>query len=408
MRAKYHHLVTFITILLAGYIAYKYGSWFFVVGHSFVDLFVYYLWARHLGEGTNPFHEMQWTAHLPPLVFPGQTVFIIPMTWLPYPVLAPIMLVLNISLVTGLFFLTRSMVRWGAFGNVQAADRYGIWLCLLLLSQPTQMAMHNVQLSVLASFMLLVALAVHSGWGSGVFLGGSAAIKYSLTPLFGVALLFKRRYVTCVVAAIVLLILAAVPLVFYSDILGIYRDYFIIVFNDVTGSGYNTFQGGGGYDLLPFEFLRFPLWNLTVKLGLFALFMVAAFRERKNEKWNLPFLLLISIITCSLVYHRVHDELLAVLFLIFIAQHLFMTKQWGHFCGAMVLILLLDIPQEYVSWAAMSLGRLEGLDRYVYLFSFQEFVNGVPLEAMLAFVIAVYSIYFYFCGPMNIAEKVDF
>ena len=393
-----------------------------------VDFKIYYQWAYYLREGKNPFEWIVWDPYVPPLIYPGQFFFLLPFTWLPFLLSFRVWLIVDFVSVVLLFFIAQALARKRVFGEWQGTSIWWPWLCLLLMSQPVQMGLYNVQLAIPAAIALFGAIVIRNWLPAGVLLSISAAMKYSLTPLFGIGLLVKRRYAVCCLGFLLFILWSLFPVAYTIDLdipkqtekgavgqressralalpncplfrlfgYKLYSDYFRILATDWQGQGYNSFAGGGGYDLVNFDFLKLPTLNALVKISFLFIFIYIAYLERNGMQWNLPFLFVTSSITCLLVYHRVHDALLAVICLVLIAQDLYARRRWRALSIPLFLLALFDMPQG--PWMRLSahISSWVGEQRLIYLVDYGEYAGALPLPAIVMFLISLYSVAFYF------------
>lgn len=387
--------IAVLTLILLAKLGFEY-EYYGSTGWMGGDFYTYYRWGESLAKGLNPYdvkNLAKVTHNIPPLVYPGQFFFILPFTYLPWPIAPIFATVLSIASLFILFFsLTVALGReFFAKSNSLALK---VALCAFFFSAPVQQTLYNGQISGIASCLLMLSMIASRTWVGSIYLGLTTAMKYSLSPLFIALMLSKGKVRLCLLALPIFLLLSLVPCFFSPNGFTLYTTYLSLVLQ--ASWDYNSYVGGGGYDLVNFDFIKFSTINYLVKGAFVLLFLVGLRRENQREGLSLNFLFFTSAVSALLVYHRVHDLVLAVLFMVFIAIRVYEKREWVHFAILSGFFLLLAIPQRPLVIFAASLGQQIGENRWIYLGHFFQFSPSLPIPGIYTFLLTAYSAYFYF------------
>jgi|GEM_PF-2481404 len=380
--------------------------WAFLSSYWWQLDFLSYLDAtKALFLGYNPFdlesldirkniYEENWVE--PPLFFPGQMFFFIPLL-----AFSPLIANLIFLLINTLSALFLPLLFISKKETIQ-------WLVLSIITllffnmTPTKATLRHGQLSLLVSFFFIFSWKCKKTTVQAFFLAAATALKLSLLPLIGLLFLVKKREKTAFLAAPFFLILLFIPMLFGHSLPSLLSDYFPLIQNSTTENGYNSYSGAYIFDFRPFngistgnyihfDFLRFPAINTLYKISLLLIAIHILFRERKTSSLTMESLLPLYLITLQIAYHRAYDLPLALLLLLFIAKKGYDARCWKTHLFTTPFLLWYIIPSSIMNslWRASS---------QLLPFSLQLYYKGpmFPIDACIATLFTLSSILYYY------------
>lgn len=323
---------TFVIFALATACLLRLG---FVVGSRphFIDHRCFVDASRALVLGDDPFtlENLRWaTWDIAPLAYPGVLAYFLPAVALGVTTSSYVYFVLNVVAAMIYFVL---VMRWsGMKGRFALSPPNGyavtvvLGMALYLNSVFTLLALRSGQTSVMAAFLMGLALAPYPAWARGVVLGTSTALKYSNAPLIGLFFVVKRQFPVVAVAAVVFVLLSLFPVVFGHDPIALYRNYFENLRLWQGDGGGNTYAVSGE-TMIWLGYLAWPPGLWFMRATIMFVFIVALWREsrRPGSEPEINVVLFAACATMSLVYHRAYDA--ALVYPLLFAQTTLLLEQ---------------------------------------------------------------------------------
>lgn len=375
------------------------------------DFMIHRYWMERLLEGFDPF-EGTFDQELPRVVFPGEFLWLFPVAIIPSDYVPTLIFIVDFLLVVLLFWASQFYATRGRFGPWAWSGNAMVWFALFVLSQPSRQVFRTGNLSLISSVFIFFALLGRGPWLSGFCLSAATVLKFSIVPFYAFILLVRRHYTTCLVAFCLFAFWCLTP--FFYDKFGVYlyNDFFYVVFIQSMKGGYNTYVGGGGFDLVNFNFLKFETINIAVKLFFIGVFCVATWRERNVVYYDVSYLLLVSCISSIVVYHRIHDLVLTQLFLVMLAQQFYAHRQMAKLAFPLAILIYMCIPLSWQMKGAAALGQWIGDNSWVYLGTLigndpGDFVSMFPIPAINLLIVLLYSTYAYFNNKRKVSRATS-
>ncbi len=375
------------------------------------DLKVMLSTSKLIAEHTSPYmtpayQELGYPA--PPVQPPSISILLMPFTFLPLLLVEHATLALTFLAALGCILLV--VIRYRLYrGNSLLTPCYEnllVWSIIFLaaVSGPVLNMLRYGQLVSFAWLCMLFALLYPGNRRSNVVLLALAAgIKYSLLPLTAPLLLLQKRWGTCACGFILFAILALLPGLWLGGIIPGITEYLRMLVDDM-GSGVNSYANGTNYNMVQFDFLRFPIVNLLGKslvLGLVLLTIIRVWKTRSTEQdRRFPLELtpaefgLFTSATLCLSYHRIHDALIMIPFLAAVCIQGFQRKRYKEFTVSMLFLLYMAVPLSQDYQISSLIGRkLPVLEKFVYFGSHPPWDTIFPLSNIAIFCLTLWFFY---------------
>lgn len=351
----------------------------------------YYDVANALRLGVDPY-TLENLPHVQsvPVVLPFQAVLLVPWTYLPHWWASQIFFWCNLVAVTVLWHYL-----WKLYSGVPSASfsrKYWLGFLVFVNLAPVIAGLGLRQLSISVSLLILVALYSESVTISGLSLAVASVLKLSMTPLFGVLMLFTRRFRECALATVIFGAFAVAPVLFGHSLSQLYSDY-AKVHSDLM-SGYNQFGGSNGFTMVNAGIFKWGPANQLVKVFALVLFALVLRRQRAGKYIDAIAVLAVISATMLLVYHRAHDFPigLGIILAWLLSPDNSQSRFHRVFCAGVVLFFF--IPWTIQAVGAEFLGTLMKENAFIWLTSdWRHVPNLVPLAAIVMLLISVYSFY---------------
>lgn len=354
--------------------------------------------SRVIYEGKDPFDIENFSPEskmtFPAAIYPGMILFFLPLYLTVDWMIARVILYgLNVVLAAGsvLYLLSKTS---GWRDQQMGVVRIMLCVSVFLCTSPVIWTLIPGQTSLITNYLLLLALLGSCRPVRALSLALAAVLKYSLTPIFGLLLLVKREYRICFAALGLFLLLSATPVFFGHSLITLYKNYTKHVWGTLMPGGHNHYDGGAGFNFIHFEFLKMGGVNALGKAVIVISVFIALWRERRLPGISLNFLFFASCATMIPNYHRIHDLSLAVLFLIVIANYLFLQKRWVNFSFAVCFLVLLCLPIQWdlYDW----IGRQIGENPWFYLGNWGTLTHIPPILGLFTYILTLYALFNYF------------
>lgn len=400
-------LVSIATHLTAIVTTYRIGKVF--LKDDFVDFNAYFDFTGTLIRGVNPYLlenlSLNWAD--PPIVFPGYTAFMLPLTLFPLNVAKLIFLSINVLLPAILFYLLFRITNLAnSSEKVQFAPvRSGFLLTTLIFMNtiPYTACIKHGQISMIISTMLIVTLLSKSIYAKILYFSLAAALKYSMIPLYGMMLFIKRKFLLCITAFAMFLIWAIVPIFFGHNLQDLYNNYISTLNKQLVIGGFNTFPVSG-YNMLQPDFFKMGQLCTAIKLTFLALFFTATVINRKQKQIGLHLLLLVSTITMVISYHRVYDMVFALPIILVLINIYLRKKRYFDTIILSCFVGYFLIPETIVFKFAGFVGKMFTENPIIYSTDFASYENIFPLTPIVCLLLAMYS-FWLFCKESLFLNK---
>jgi hypothetical protein len=368
-----------------------------------IDLQIYYDATQAFLRGADPFdvHQLHLGRDDTPIVFPPQMVLIAPFYLLGEKLGAVVFLIVNLALSFVLFRrFFQQLDIWHlptSFTLSRKNQLCLLSLCVFFFSPQFHQVVYSGQLALVAVACLFLALLVPGVLVRAFLLALAVAAKFSLVPFVGLAFLILRDVWTCVLAIVLFIAIALLPILFGYEIYSLYLSYALKVADVIGNCGPDTYCGGGGPGmLLNFDFFTETAINNAVKLIFCLLFAIAFIQEYRSKKVSLNFLLFATAMTLLTAYHRNYDLVALQLLIIACINVLFYQRRWTA-CGIFTALLLFSLlPIRWMLAIESHLGIWIGQNPWIYVESFGAYPLVFPLFAVYLFILTCYIAYFYF------------
>ncbi len=291
-------------------------------------------------------------------------------------------------------------------------------LTLVCIASPFLGMLRAGQNSSLAAVCLFIALLypTHDKISNIIWLGLSAAFKYSLMT-FQIPILVLQRRLKMSILAFLLFIAMCLSI-------GIWLDDFVTVFREYVGCvSKSTSHGGNSYGESSFFFLSIGFFKQKIVNNLLRLFVCLAYIGVLLKIWKhgkaqgnkyFPMHLtsvdwgLFTIMTIFFSYHRIQD---GVLFMPFIGvivlelyqqciKHGFQCKITNaKFFVAMLILLFWTVPSSIVFSIGSKLGRAFPAGEKVFFYTTDQvggFLNIFPIISCMMFFMIVFLLWLEF------------
>lgn len=356
-------------------------------GYNFIDARYFVETAKLILQGISPYNpETNPTIFKYPLQAPSMSLLSMPICFLPGDI-PPL-----------LFFYLGGMIAFFCF-TFLVFDFYGFpfgeqfklrwknlptWIVfsLIFTSSPFLLMLRHGQNSSFAAFFLFLALLYpkRDRQGNILFLGLSAAIKYSLLTMQMPVLLIQKRWRLCVFSFLLFLFMVLVVGFWLDGIIPAIRDYVVLVFQDIK-NGTNSYSNKNSQFFVHVGFFRYGPVNTIIKVFLLALYAMSLriiyLRGKKAKNADpagggMPGVTALewgafTALTMAISYHRSYDGILFVPFLGVVFLEMLKNasrkadfKTFDLFCilGAAGLLLFWAMPLKTVYAMEYMLGDL--------------------------------------------------
>ncbi|MFC1478049.1 glycosyltransferase family 87 protein [Candidatus Margulisiibacteriota bacterium] len=370
------------------------------------DYFAYYDQTQLIVEGQNPYDPSNLRLldlEKAPIVFPGYVAVFLPHLLFNVHITKYLFLIFN--LLAGPLVLILLLRRTNLFEKINLADPNAGTVLLIasfylyLNSSPYIFTLLNGQSTFLIAVCFMLMLFAKSFPVQSAAFAVSAVLKYSLLPFYGLILLFKRKYVFCLVSFTLFALCALSPALFGHDLKELYTAYYANVISWCTGDGYNTFPVYG-YAQLQAEFFKSGILNILIKLLVLTTAIWAVYRERQSRRLGLKLLLLIGCATMVISYHRIYDLVLVIPLMLVFWLSFYKQKQFAHFSITGIFLLWLLLPRHLVLKLGNAIGSLFQNNSVIHLPQYVGELNNLthifPIYAVMMLLLTFYSAYLYF------------
>ncbi|OXU16086.1 hypothetical protein SMSP1_00255 [Sedimentisphaera salicampi] len=364
---------------------------------AFIDFLAYYDITKTIRNGVDPYIlenlSLQWGE--PPIVFPGYTAIFFPFTFFSSVAAGYVFLVLNVIITVILFYL---LFRKTGLINSDKKDLldsgFLLTLFVFMSSTPYFASVNHGQSTVIVTFFLISILFIKPFYLKVLFFGAAAALKYSMLPLYGLALFFKKRYRLCIFSFVLFLLFAAVPLLFGHNLIELYSSYSETLVLWVSKGGFNTFPVSG-YNMIHLDFIAVKWLQVSAKIFCAALFFYALFLTRKDKKISMHLMFFITSLTMLISYHRLYDLVFVLPFALYLIN---IYVREGKFFKAAVtsgFIGFFIIPESIIYTAADFLGSFVKGNSAIHLTSFNgnQYENMFPVLPAACIFLTIWAFY---------------
>jgi hypothetical protein len=333
----------------------------------------------------------------PLIVFPGMTLYFIPFSWLSLPISKVLYYIATLAATLFTYVWIFKLTGLLKDINFKKPDLYALlfFACMFCYfnSSPVLTCLRHGQSPTWTALGFVLFFTFTSKYGQAVVFGLLALMKYSMVPLFGLALFFKKHFFVCLSAFGLFIILAVYPLYMGYNVFQIYQRYIEVTSENVT-SGFNSFAVSG-YNMLQIEFFKLKSLNMIGKAIFACLALWVIFKERKNRNIGLNLLFFLMCCTMLLSYHRLYDANLIMLLLLVKMNFLIRKQDWNNasICGLFLFFFI--IPLSWIFQTSDYLGSHSLLSQIFYTCSYEQFKHLIPIPAWVMILLTLYSYYLY-------------
>ncbi len=388
----------FLALVLAGRLAQA-----FLAETSFIDLRIMTVTSGLIFNHVSPYGTEAYAAYRfpgPPLQAPSVTFFLWPLLVLPVPVCNVLVYLLSAgAMLAGILLVLHHFRLFRGDGLFSPCyGNLAVWflVCSGMLSCPVLGVLRAGQLSGIA-WLLVILLFLRprrEGW-NWLWLGAAASIKYSLLPLAAPILVLQKRWRICAAGFIFFLCFLLLPGLWLDGVAGGFLAYFRMLVEDARG-GVNSYAFGSSFGMLQFEFWRVPFLNLAGKLAVLAgyawMLRNGCRRKPKGESGWFPLcptvaeLAAIGAATLTLSYHRTHDGVLFIPFLVALCAGDWLNRRWREGAVNLGLLLFWFLPLKLIFEVSDRIGGMfPQLGKVIYLSSFRQWQHMFPLSNLMLF-----------------------
>ena len=266
---------------------------------------------------------------------------------------------------------------------------------VFLNSSPLLQSLRHGQVSVWFLLFLLFYLGSGNVYLKSFLFGAATLFKYSMVTIFAPLLLVKRQYKVCILGFIFFVLACLWPVLLGYDVVSVYSEYFTALINSI-GKGFNTFSASG-YNMLQFDFFCNKYINHAGKLvlGIFILFIY--WKERKNKELGDNLLLLVFSLTMLISYHRLYDNVPAMLLLTVKCYSFIAKKDWINslICGGFIGFYLIPLSIVYKITDLIG-SKMQFLSGIIHFSKYGQYQNILPILVLVQIALTVYAAYLYF------------
>ncbi|NCA71411.1 MAG: hypothetical protein EOM91_15220 [Sphingobacteriia bacterium] len=374
----------------------------------FTDYLAYTDTTQAIMAGANPYdlESMRYrTWGEAPIVFPGYVVFF---QWIaqdapgfkPWYILGSMLLFLSALLL----FLRRTALREAPSGlpDAQTFLIYSIMLFVFFNASPVLKTLRLGQSTPIIFFAFFMLLLCNREWCRYLMLASIAIMKYSMLTIWAPLLFFKKYYQLCIIGFLIFLLAALYPVIYFPDILTLFKSYVREVALQTTEQGFNTYSVSG-FDMVHLDVIKNAWAATTLKLLFIAGGIALFLRERKTPGVSFNLLFSAGCLTMLISYHRLHDLVVLLPFLLVLAHQFMVTRRYLMLgiCAAFLLYFL--IPESILFPISSALGgQLGGLEQWIHLNRYDD--NVVLWQQMLptpAIVMPLMTLFAYYVNIVH-------
>ena len=228
----------------------------------------------------------------------------------------------------------------------------------LINTAPMMQALRQGQVSVLVSFLLILALLGRRSRAGPLWLATAMMLKYS-SGLFALLALVKRGPAFCVAAFLLFLLWAVSPALVGADLTEAYSSYFESIERSFGPDGINNPEVHGS-NLVHLGFFRPDAINWIGRGLMIVVFLLVLRKERKRDGLGLEALLVTASLGMAVSYHRLYDLVILVPLLGALAACSWTGGRRWHFACALGFLLFFLVPQSLWNRIAAALGGMVG------------------------------------------------
>lgn len=364
----------------------------------FVDFYCFIDATGAVLNGLDPhvLSNLRYTAwNEAPLVFPGLTLFFIPLA-----IVAP-------AVSEYVYFLANVAAGIAFYGAVIRASGMCTGYSLrtpdfqtMLVTLGGFLFVNSIfftlcirvgQVSCFVALLLILSVGTPREWQRTLSFGLAAVVKYSTVPVLGLQLFFvRRKFLFCLTGFGLFAAISLYPALLGQNLFDLYASYFACMRRWIAPGAANHFANSGQTMLSTGLFKVTP--SVIPNLVMLGLFLSAGLykRRRLSARIGLHEWFAITCVTMTLEYHRTYDGVLVYPFLL-----LEVVALWrgGNRVPAAILAaisLFLAMPGALVDRLALWMGKTVGENPVVYLPAGQ-----FPLLSLLFFALALYALFLY-------------
>lgn len=288
-------------------------------------------------------------------------------------------------------------------------------LTLVCIASPFLGMLRAGQNSSLAAVCLFIALfyPAQDKNNNIIWLGLSAAFKYSLMTFQIPILVLQRRLKMSILAFLLFIVMCLSIGIWLDDLVGVFREYVGCV-SKSTSHGGNSY-GDGSFFFLSIGFLKHKIVNHLLRLFVCLAYMGVLLKIWKRGKAQgdkyFPMHLtsvdwgLFTIMTIFFSYHRIQDGILFVPFLGVIVLKLYQSciiikdinyKRFFQLIFASLFLMFWVIPSSIVFSLGSKIGNLLPIGEKIVYYSSDDmggFSNIFPIMPFVMFAMIVYLLW---------------
>jgi hypothetical protein len=338
-------------------------------------------------------------------VFPGLTLFFVPLVWMNRVTAEAISLILNIIFP----FLTAYLVlrimnlpfTWRLWTPSKEAFFTLIFLILFFFTRPYIISMPIGQISSPTFFFICYSIFFRSG----IALGIATALKFSLTPFYFPLLILGKKYIEVIKSFVVLTLVLLFPIIYYPDLWDLYRDYIVKMREHFSVPNIDYYDGSGKHclTLLDIGWFKLKAINILIKTFLFLLLFYGYWKSRNDNRLGVHTLVLIGAVTLITFYHRVQDEMLVTVPLLMVLITHYQKKEWKKGIFPAIIYSYFLLPGEYWYHCMLVAMRYFKGNSWFY----PSFSQSLPIDSAICFILALFAFKRIYCEEEIYVQPLD-